>query len=62
MSRGFVGSRCGADEGGGESPGYADEEEAEDVVEDWGGWGGLVVGHCGVIGRAFMGKFVGVGQ
>ena len=47
MSGGFVGSRGGADEGCGEAPGYADEEEAEDVVEDWRGWGGLVVGHCG---------------
>ena len=26
----------GADEGGGEAPSYANKEEAENIVEDWG--------------------------
>ena len=48
------------DEGRGEAPGEADEEEAEGPVEDRGGRG-VGVGHCwgGLVGRG-MGWGVGL--
>jgi len=37
MRRGLVGARCRADEGRREAPCEPDEQEADDVVCDWGG-------------------------
>ena len=36
MGTWFMGSGSGTDERCCQTPGYADEEEPEDVVEDWG--------------------------
>ncbi len=51
MRRGVEVQRGAPDEGRGEAPGHADEEEAEGVAEDGGGGGcGCLVGgdvHCG---------------
>ena len=49
---------CEADEGGGEAPGHAYEEETEGPAEDGGGggWGvGCVRGHCGERGVMWSG-------
>jgi len=56
MRRRFVGAGCSSDEGGGEAPGDADEQEAEDVAEDVGGvcwWRSWDIGgiHFGMMGE-----------
>lgn len=43
MGRRAVGAGRPPDEGGGEAPGQPDEDEAQDVVDDWG----LAVGRHG---------------
>ena len=62
MGGGVEVERGAPDEGRGEAPGEADEEEAEGPVEDRGGGGGrgVGVGHCwgGLEGRG-MGKWDG---
>lgn len=45
-----VGERAAADEGGGEAPGERDQDDGEDVVEDWRGWGFGRVGRVGGVG------------
>lgn len=48
----LVGAGGAADEGRGEAPGEADEDEAEDVVNGWGA--GLCVCHCCCVTCAMM--------